>query len=461
MNQQCLRTEWDTVAGGGGGGAGAVRYHRGRHRHSPWWSQASRISSIILFVIVATATSIIITARNVQAFAPVWESNLRRYHLPEQYLSRHVVLQSDLSSASTASSSSSKSKRFPSDDLLENEEGKINPELAQRLWKWEQEQRLNLQILGDYSTRRGLRWVKDLVHSWDGTSTVGGGGMKKKNKSPPGDTADSTMNEHYNYEDLIQEGVVALMQSLKSFEHTARPDESFEQFAKTRISLALESYMLERDKGTGERLGRRDVHSHPLSMESTVAIMADPLEAHNYYFSQDEWEKREGLLLDDGKSLHRDELVDAFLDEDAKSEGDDQMWVHEQMVASPLRESIPADENESGGLDDYDNDEDCDDPLSFVSSPEALFLQNMLLHDVDSFLGRSSLDDIEIQLIQMQFGLDDGVPKPQKEIAYELDLTVNQVRRMRKVALAKLRKAFTKNHVDDETSPEDVLDDTP
>jgi RNA polymerase sigma factor (sigma-70 family) len=402
----------------------------------------------LLLTLAATVVTVINpSSSGVQAFTPVSvsKSTLLLYH-PHR-TSRQVggVLLHDTTVTPSSSSSSSKSKRLPSDDLLEKGQGKINPELAQRLWKWEQEQRLNLQILEDYSTRRGLRWVKDLV-------------LGKYGGSNTRSTEGIAVNRP-NYEDLIQEGVIALMQSLKSFEHKARPNESFETFAKKRIQHALDSYMLEREKGTGEIHGKTQSHRHPLSVESTVQVMGDPFEAHNYYFNQDEWEKREGLILDDGKSLHRDELVDDFLDENIKSEGDDQMWVHEQQVAAPLRESIPATERNEG-LDDYDDDDESGDPLSLLSSPEDVILQDMLLNNVDNFLSRSSLDDVETRLIQMQFGLDDGVPKPQKEIAWELNLTVNQVRRMRKRALMKLRDAFTTKYVDD-TSHEDLWEDTP
>mmetsp|Transcript_47019 Transcript_47019/g.114731 ORF Transcript_47019/g.114731 Transcript_47019/m.114731 type:complete len:449 (+) Transcript_47019:266-1612(+) len=434
-----------------GGPRGKLGCWRNINNHAATSFPSSIMIVLLVTVSVFITSTVIPKTTVVQAFVPVRENHHR-------YMSKNTILQT--------SSSSSSNNRLLSDDILENEKGKINPELAQRLWKWEQEQRLNLQILGDYSTRRGLRWVKDLVHEWDDSSISGvkptkpGSGAGGSDKGSDDTSAADASIKKDNYEDLIQEGMMALMQSLKSFEHSARPDESFEKYAKDRIKLALDSYMLEREKGTGETLGRKETHRHPLSMESTVAVMADPLESHNYYFNQDEWEKREGLILDDGKSSHRDELVEEFLDENLKSEGDDQMWVHEQQVAAPLRESIPEDASDN---DEYDDDEDHDDPFSFVSSPENVFLQDMLLHNVDNFLGQSSLDDTEIQLIQMQFGLDDGVPKPQKEIAWELDLTVNQVRRMRKQALKKLRDEFTKKYVDDDqgSRDEDMWEDTP
>jgi RNA polymerase sigma factor (sigma-70 family) len=327
-------------------------------------------------------------------------------------------------------------------DILQDNDGRINPELAQRIWRWERQQRLNLNLpdFQSYSTRDGLRWVKEIVDETLGRATSTSRGLR--NRSAP------------NHDDLIQEGVFSLMQALKTFEHESLPNESFEDFAKANIRRGLQNYTLERAKGTGNGpsyvYGSNKKHRRPppLSMESTVEI-ADPLETERHYINQDEWDVREGLVLDDGKSLKREELVEDFLDESLQYEGEDQMWIHEQSVAAPLRDSIP----ESSGGESLEN------IFSDPTSPDDLALTDMILYNVDDFLGKT-LDEVEVQVILMRFGLDDGIPKTQKEISFDLGLTVSQVRKHQKRALEKLRATFTDRYASDQSSHEDFWEDT-
>ena len=331
-------------------------------------------------------------------------------------------------------------------DILEDEKGHINPELAQRIWKWEKQQRLNLDLpdFEKYSTRDGLRWVKEMVKNTLASSNIASTTATMETVSP---------NTHRRslHDDLIQEGVIGLMQALKTFEKQARPDESFESFAKTQINIALEAFTLERAKGMGTPTGTGK--HHPLSMESTVEI-ADPMETGNYYCNQDEWEIREGLVLDNGNSVKREELVEDFLDETLQYEGEDQMWVQSQSIVAPLRDSIPEsiDNNEESILDSILEDNQ-------TASPDDLAITDMILYNVDDFLG-NTLDEVESQIIQMRFGLDDGTPKTQKDISYELNLSASKVRKLQKLALSKLRAKFTERYINDDTGHEDFWEDT-
>jgi RNA polymerase sigma factor (sigma-70 family) len=326
--------------------------------------------------------------------------------------------------------------------ILEDEKGHINPELAQRIWKWEKQQRLNLDLsdFENYSTRAGLRWVKEMVKITLKSSNVVSATATKPD-----------VQRRSLRDDLIQEGVIGLMEALKTFEQQSRPDQSFESFAKTQIQIALDAFTLERAKGMGTPTGTGK--RHPLSMESTVEI-ADPLETENYYYNQDEWEIREGLVLDNGKSVKREELVGDFLDEALQYEGEDQMWIQSQSVAAPLRDSIPE-------LIDTSEDSIMGDILrgNQSISPDDLALTDMILYNVDDFLG-NTLEEIESQIILMRFGLDDGTPKTQKEISYELNLTVSKVRKLQKLALGKLRAKFTERYINDDTGYEDFWEDT-
>jgi RNA polymerase sigma factor (sigma-70 family) len=288
--------------------------------------------------------------------------------------------------------------------LLEDRKGHINPELAQRIYKWEQQQRMNLNLPTlDYSTREGLRIVLDLVTKIASSNA-------------------NAINED-RYEDLIQEGIIALMQAMTHYEDQARPQQSFEAFAKDSIQRALEDYSWGVKTAT-----TGGTQSKPaLSMESTLEIN-DPLETH--YSNQEEWEVREGL-----KEPKQD-----FVDTNLQYEGEDQMWVHQQQVAAPLRDMIPDGHKEEHLLDGGG-------PIS----PDDLALTDMIRYNVDEFLG-STLGDVESQIIQMRFGLDqvDRIPKTQKEVAFELDLSVSKVRKIQRLALDKLRASYANRYRSDD-----------
>jgi RNA polymerase sigma factor (sigma-70 family) len=292
-----------------------------------------------------------------------------------------------------------------SSPFLEDGRGHINPELAQRIYTWEQEQGIRAEYR--HSTREGLRWVQDLVAQLSPST----------GKSNAG-----------NDDDLIQEGVIALMQSMTKYEHDSTdPNQTFEDFAKERIRLVLQDYQT-RKKSNNKR--------GTLSMESTVKI-ADPF-LGTHYTNQDEWEVREGLVLDNGqgKGVKPDQLVEEFLDEALQYEGEDQMWVHQQQVAAPLRDSIP---EQSTLFEDSE------------PTPDDLALTDMIRFNVDEFLG-STLEEDESQVIQMRFGFDteDSNPMTQKEVAFELGLSVNKVRKLQTQALEKLRLAYAHRYVGDE-----------
>jgi RNA polymerase sigma factor (sigma-70 family) len=289
--------------------------------------------------------------------------------------------------------SSTREQEAVENPLLEDRKGHINTELAQRLYKWEQEQRINKNLPRlDYSIRDGLRWVLDLVTQLN------------TNNKPPNPVTDD------KHEDLVQEGVIALMQAMTNFEVKARPQETFEAFAKDSILRALEDYSWGVKTAT-----TGGTQSKPaLSMESTVEIV-DPLERH--YSNREEWEVRAP--------------EQEFVDKTMQYEGEDQMWVHQQQVAAPLREIIPDGDEEEPLLD------------GGAISPDDLALTDMIRYNVDEFLG-NTLEDLESQIVQMRFGLDsvDGIPKTQKDVAYELSLTVSKVRKLQKQALEKLRTAY-------------------
>jgi RNA polymerase sigma factor (sigma-70 family) len=291
-------------------------------------------------------------------------------------------------------------KKVEEETFLEDADGHINPELADRIWNWEHTQRQGKNLPKfPYSTRQGLRLVNTIVRELTG----------RDNNSDESD-------------DLIQEGVIALMKVMKDFDTTNAPPGTFETHAKAYIRQQL---VLALDSSKPSNKNRKKM----LSVESTVEIV-DPIETR--YSNQDEWESREGLVLDNGlRVVKRDESVEEFLDESMQYEGEDQMWVHQKQVVSPLRDSIPDDIHGS-------------DP-----SPDDLALTDMIRYDVDEFLG-TTLNEMESMVIQMRFGLDSeiGLLQTQKEVAVALGLSVKRVRKLQQEALEKLRQAYSDRYVE-------------
>lgn len=164
-----------------------------------------------------------------------------------------------------------------------------------------------------------------------------------------------------------------------------------------------------------------------LSMESTVEIITQQGDQPHSFQNQDDWESREGHLLDTGSQVMRDTLVDDYVDEDTSREGEDEMWLHQMhQVAAPLRELIP-----DGG-----------------PTPDVVALSEMIRHDVGSFLS-STLTEQEVQVIRMCFGLDSGKPLSVQQISAKIPLGgVEETKALLTGALEKLRSSYTSTYVE-------------
>ena len=404
--------------------------------------------------------------------------------------------------ASSASSSSS-----PFRVVLEDESGHVNRELAERIWSWEQGKRRmqrNLpddEILPSYSTRQGIRLVhaivKDLLAS------------------------KSSKVDDEEWDDLTQEGIIALMHAMTTYfdefetvqaksKHAHRKNllqdhDAFERYAKgyitnqLRMALNRKAGVDDDDDDSGGRNTKARRSSKFLSMESTVGV-SDPMEeTHHYYTNLDEWEEISGHVLDTGKSRRRnmqnlgrrgssnDEtpLVEEYLDEMIQFEGEDEMWIHQQQVAAPLRDFIPETDE-----DDMDDDYGSSGGLFSLSTFDDQVLRDMIRFNVDEFLG-TTLNETESKVIQLRFGLatdrDDDDSRPirgrgviddqlasatasfstsvspssstpltQHQVAQIMNLPILQVESIQQRALEKLRQAYSARYVDDEY---DIIDD--
>ena len=364
----------------------------------------------------------------------------------------------------TRTSSSSSSTRQQQDgnnnNILEDGTGHVNREMAERIWNWEQERRSenNLPKI-EYSVRSGLRLVDSTIDS-----------ILSSNRGS-GDSRNPQEDGHNNSilrGELIQEGLFALLDAMSHYREEAHV-EDFETYASREIhqhlSQSLEDdgrplrlpngiqtivkeanrLMAEGWDGTRPTLAQvaakleiplrrlqdylrlAKATGHTLSMESTVEIY-NPLldEATPAYSDQEEFELREGMLLDDGRTVHRDELVNGYVDTSMEREGDDEAWIREERIAAPLQDMIV----------------DHEFPL-----PEELVLEEQERNRLYTFLS-STLDEEVLGVIRLYFGLDTGRALSVEEIANRMGKTELEVLSLVEQALSELRAAYFESNKD-------------
>ena len=323
----------------------------------------------------------------------------------------------------------------PDPNILEDSTGHVNRELAERIWNWEEERR---QAKGlpklSFSVRAGLRLVEEIAD----------------------ELTSNTKFERSVYNDLVQEGLSALLDVL-SDHRIETSAEDFGQQARRRIRDRLAS-ALEEDTRLVQlpqavlEIVRRAKELKPnktwmqvatamkipleelleymrlyrsraaLSMESTVEINGPTTQAE--YTDQDQWELRQGLVVDNGKTVRTDENVE--LDDMLEHEGDDEAWVQQEQTAGPLQDLIP----DRDGL-----------------SPDDLVLNEMIRHDLREFL-LDTLTEQEFKAVRLAYGLDGGRPRTMSATATALGLPVAQVSGLLNASLAKLRDSYKSRYVE-------------
>lgn len=342
--------------------------------------------------------------------------------------------------------------------ILQQDNGNINRELAERIWNWEQEHRKNQALPKlEYSVRSGLRLVDSTAQS--------------VLLQLPANRRTSL------YSDLVQEGLNALLDALS---HYRRADsEGFESYARNHIrkqliqtldqdtavvrlprrvkALLQHAKAVAKDwrKQTGKnptiaqlaskmnvpterlqdylQLAKRET----ISVESTVEISHPMLEdSMPAYRDQDVWELRQGLLLDNGHVVKRETLVEDYLDEMMSREGDDDSWIQEQeQVAGRLQDMIPDDS----------------------PSPDDEALAEMIRNNLSNFL-TTTLEPNELRIIRMTFGMGEAKPMSRKKMAEVLSITPEAVSKLLSGALIKLRKAYTSRYVEPYLDDDHVID---
>lgn len=366
--------------------------------------------------------------------------------------------------------------------ILDDGEGHINADLASSLWNWDFQARENAKLPKlSLSTRQGLRLVNEVV--------------AEIADSPRGQKILRQGTDDAMRTDLVQEGIVALMDALNEYRQSSAaatiddnddhsgvdPNKRFEAYARPYLEnrlwatldrterpvqlpemestlwrhIQLVRPQMQEEMGgrapTNQELAARlelptetlellmAARRESLSVESTVEIMtpASVEDTSPHFTDQDQWDTQEGHLLDTGDGIPKNEvLVEEYQDEMYQYEGEDLMWIHQTQVAAPLRELIP----------------------DMGPSPDDLALSDMIRHDVGEFLTRT-LTKEEVLVVRMAFGLDGGKQVVWEEIALSLDvnvkdaaelMTASQVKKLLKGALEKLREAYQKTYMEED-----------
>lgn len=174
-----------------------------------------------------------------------------------------------------------------------------------------------------------------------------------------------------------------------------------------------------------------------LSMESTVEVYSPSAQdASPSFVDQEDWEISQNMVLDDGRHVHKDQLIDEFLDETQELEGDDQAWIHQEQIAGPLQDLIP----------------DTSEP-----SPDDSVLADLIRQDMREFLD-STLNQDEVKVVRMVFGLDSGRQVSLKRTAEALNMERDQVSLLLAGSLEKLRASYTSRFVEPYLDDESVVD---
>lgn len=191
---------------------------------------------------------------------------------------------------------------------------------------------------------------------------------------------------------------------------------------------------------------------HDVSLERTVQVSHPMLDdSPPTIRDREEWELDQGLLLDNGQSVRRDELVEDYLDEMMDREGDDDSWIQEQeQVAGSLQDIIP--DLEPTLVEDED-----DSTRTTLTTQDSDALSDMIRNDLSNFL-TTTLEPSEVELVRLAFGLDTGRPISMKRVAHHMDLTVPAVTAQLTRAIRKLQQAYTSRYIEPYQDDDQTMD---
>lgn len=419
----------------------------------------------------------------VSAFSPVSSSNYN-HHKCKPYNSQICSMSSTESTGSSRSSSTlfiddegtesenidhvldhlafglSSSESSSHHSILDDGHGHINPELAQSIWEWDNEHRLLEE--GDiekttkfpaaelkYSTRDGLRLVDKIARDL-----------------LPADSSD------LSYSDLVQEGVVALMRAMTTFDPSDDKENKFETYAKKSIIHAMSQVLTDTGRPINipshvhetllhAKRARNNLRSkYKNNREPTLAEVASRIGVTTEKLSLYQLVSRGTLSVESTVGIYDPSSngdnpatftdLDTYEAETGKEEtqmfqsGEEDLnieeekdWVEHNKMVAPLKDFIADRTNQA---------------------PDEFALTDMIRHDVDEFLTRSTLDPQELYIIRMRYGLDAGKSLPVDNVGRKLGMTAKEVAEIEQRALKKLKTSFQNSflgaYLDDDHSEE-------
>lgn len=383
----------------------------------------------------------------------------------------------------TSSSQQPLNNEFQPNSILDDGHGKVNGNLAATLWDWEQQHRESAKLPKlSFSTRRGLRLVDEIVRSMEASPR--GRQLLKKN-----DDAIRT--------DLVQEGVIALMDALNEYRQRQQqqPELSKNNNHKKENPGKAETLKLLEDQNLQFEAYARPILTERLwsTLDQTTRPVQLPESESNLWKHiqkirpqlQSELggrsptteelaarlelpaETLELLMTSKRGTLSMESTVeiktpDSLEDQTTPQFTDQDEWEKQEGHLLDTGEKIIQDELVDEYQDEmyqYEGDDEMwihnnqiQGPLREVipdsgPSPDDLALSDMIRHDVGEFLTKTLTED-EVRVVRMSFGLDAGDPLRWKEIADAIGVETSEAQDLLQGAIEKLQATYRSNYVE-------------
>ena len=379
--------------------------------------------------------------------------------------------------------SNNNNDEFRPNSILDDGHGNVNGNLAATLWDWEQQHRETAKLPKlSFSTRRGLRLVDEIVQSMEASPR--GRQLLKKN-----DDAIRT--------DLVQEGVIALMDALNEYreiqqqsapskdnskQKNGKPGKAetlklledqnlqFEAYARPILTERLWSTLdqttrpvqlpeSESNLWKHIQIVRPQLQSELGGRAPTTEELAARLELPAETLKLLMASKRGTLSMESTVEIKtpdslEDQTTPQFTDQDEweKQEGH-LLDTGEKIISDELVDEYQDEMYQYEGDDEmWIHNNQIQGPLREVipdsgPSPDDLALSDMIRHDVGEFLTKT-LTEEEVRVVRMSFGLDAGDPLRWKEIANALGVETSEAKDLLQGALEKLQATYRSNYVE-------------
>lgn len=397
----------------------------------------------------------------------------------QQHKQRHFSSTSVLQTAALES--------IPSlESILDDGNGHINSNLAQAIYEWEVAHNDNTRQSSQFSTRDGLRMVDELAREIIPSIGIDIDEDEKK------DTNNDNEEGASSYNDLVQEGMIALMHAMSTYDNykshtTASKISSFEEYAKQsiqssflhflahssrpiRLPLSLQTTLQTANIAAQKlrlTLGKepslvqvaqevniapeqlalyRKLHRSMVSRVGTFVSVEDGMEVYDPTLagvgvgtglrSRRDWSvgRRGGDDKERGRTSSAESSLSADTSSTAMANSEQDLTQLNSQEDNWTRE--PPERTVAPLKDVLTDTEEINNPLSYMH-------HHLLNEELNEFL-LETLTEEELTVIQLRFGLVDskygGKGWTSNEIGQRLDMDREDVVRVASAALEKLRK---------------------